>query len=188
MDYSLRECWRERDGLDCAETLALIGPASFLEAFAGVLQGEDILAHCRNQHSVAKYAAWLAEPEARACVAEVKGAPVGYALLLKPDLPLETTADDLELKRIYLLHRFQGAGIGSALMHWSLETAASMGKKRLLLGVHDGNRQAIAFYERHGFRQVGTRSFQVGKTICSDLILGREAGLHRSAIRDQKRD
>jgi GNAT superfamily N-acetyltransferase len=188
MDYSLRECWRERDGLDCAETLALIGPASFLEAFAGVLEGEDILAHCRNQHSVAKYAAWLAEPEARACVAEVKGAPVGYALLLKPNLPLETTADDLELKRIYLLHRFQGAGIGSALMHWSLETAASMGKKRLLLGVHDGNRQAIAFYERHGFRQVGTRSFQVGKTICSDLILGREAGLHRSAIRDQKRD
>ena len=63
-----------------------------------------------------------------------------------------------------------------------------MGKKRLLLGVHDGNRQAIAFYERHGFRQVGTRTFQVGKTICSDLILGREAGVQRSAIRDQKRD
>jgi ribosomal protein S18 acetylase RimI-like enzyme len=62
--------------------------------------------------------------------------------------------------------------MGSALMRWSIETAAAMGKKRLLLGVHDGNRQAIAFYERHGFRRVGTRSFQVGKTICSDLILG----------------
>ena len=76
MEYSLRECWRERDGKGCAETLALIGPASFLEAFAGVLEGKDILAHCRHQHSVAKYAAWLAQPEARACLAEVKGAPV----------------------------------------------------------------------------------------------------------------
>jgi len=185
MEYSLRECWREREGPGCVETLALIGPASFLEAFAGLLEGEDILAHCRHQHSVAKYAAWLADPEARACLAEVKGAPVGYALLLKPDLPLETTADDVELKRIYLLHRFQGMGMGSALMRWSIETAAAMGKKRLLLGVHDGNRQAIGFYERHGFRQVGTRSFQVGKTICSDLILGRKAGLQPSTTHQE---
>lgn len=166
MEYSLREC-----GPEGAEMLALVGSASFLEAFAGVLEGDDILAHCRNQHSVAKYAGWLAEPETRACVAEVKGAPVGYALLLKPDLPLETGPDDIELKRIYVLHRFQGTGVGAALMRWSLETARASGKGRVLLGVHDGNRQAIEFYERQGFAQVGTRSFQVGKTICSDLIL-----------------
>lgn len=170
--YSLREC-----GAGCAETLALVGAASFLEAFAGMLDGEDILAHCRAQHSVAKYAAWLAEPETRACLAEVKGAPVGYALLLKPDLPLETGPDDIELKRIYVLHRFQGAGVGAALMRWSLETAGSMGKGRVLLGVHDGNQQAIAFYERQGFAKVGTRQFQVGKTVCSDWILGRAVPL-----------
>jgi ribosomal protein S18 acetylase RimI-like enzyme len=73
--------------------------------------------------------------------------------------------------------------MGSALMRWSIETAAAMGKKRLLLGVHDGNRQAIAFYERHGFRQVGTRSFQVGKTICSDLILGTGLGAQSAGHR-----
>jgi GNAT superfamily N-acetyltransferase len=174
MEYSLQECWREREGRECAEVLALVGSASFLEAFAGVLEGEDILAHCRNQHSVAKYTAWLAEPETRACLGEVKGAPVGYALLLEPDLPVATTLGDLELKRIYVLHRFQGTGMGSALMRWSMEMARTLGKKRLLLGVHDGNRQAISFYERHGFAQVGTRQFQVGKTICSDFILGVE--------------
>jgi len=165
---SIREC-----GPEAAERLALVGSASFLEAFAGVLEGDDILAHCRSQHSVAKYAAWLAEPETRACLAEVKGAPVGYALLLKPDLPLETGRDDIELKRIYLLHRFQGAGVGAALMRWSLETARAMGKGRVLLGVHDGNQQATAFYERPGVVQAGTRRIVVGKTVCSDLILGR---------------
>lgn len=169
VDFSLRECGRE-----CAETLALVGPASFLEAFAGVLEGADILAHCRNTHSQARYAGWLAEPETRACLAEVKDAPVGYALLCAPDLPVPVKPDDFELKRIYLLHRFQGTGIGSALMRWSIETSRSMGKKRLLLGVHDGNRLAIAFYHRHGFAQVGTRSYQVGNTICSDFILGIE--------------
>ncbi len=171
VEYLLREGGRE-----CAEALALVGQASFLEAFAGVLQGEDILAHCRNTHSAAQYADWLVEPETRACLAEVKGAPVGYVLLCAPDLPIPTTADDLELKRIYLLHRFQGSGMGSALMRWSIETARAMGKKRLLLGVHDGNRQAIAFYRRHGFAQAGTRSFQVGKTVCSDFIFGVDLG------------
>ncbi|MGB7190011.1 MAG: GNAT family N-acetyltransferase [Acidobacteriaceae bacterium] len=168
LEYLLREC-----GPEGAELLALVGAASFLEAFVGVLEGDDILAHCRHQHSVAKYAAWLAEPETRACLAEVKGAPVGYALLLKPDLPITTMPDDIELKRIYALHRFQGVGVGAALMRWSLETARAMGKARVLLGVHDGNRQAILFYERQGFTRVGTRRFQVGKTVCSDLILGR---------------
>ena len=38
-EYSLREC-----GANCAEKLALVGSASFLEAFAGILEGKDILA------------------------------------------------------------------------------------------------------------------------------------------------
>ena len=170
LEYSLRAC--ETGG---EEKLALVGAASFLEAFAGVLPGEDILAHCRNQHSLEKYAALLALKETRACVAELKGAPVGYAMLCPPDLPVATTPDDIELKRIYLLHRFQGTGIGAALMEWSIETAREMGRRRLLLGVHDGNARAIAFYRRHGFEEAGTRTFQVGQTVCSDLILARRA-------------
>jgi GNAT superfamily N-acetyltransferase len=168
LEYALRAC-----GAGGEEKLALVGAASFLEAFAGVLPGADVLTHCRNQHSKEKYAALLGSPETHACVAEVKEAPVGYAMLCPPDLPVAVTADDIELKRIYLLHRFQGSGIGAALMEWSIETAREMGRRRLLLGVHDGNNRAIAFYRRHGFDQAGTRTFQVGQTICSDLILAR---------------
>lgn len=168
LKYSLRAC-----GPGGEEKLALVGAASFLEAFAGMLPGADVLAHCRNQHSQEKYAALLGSPETRACVAEVKEAPVGYAMLCPPDLPVAIAADDIELKRIYLLHRFQGSGIGAALMQWSIETAREMGRRRLLLGVHDGNNRALAFYRRHGFEQAGTRTFQVGQTICSDFILAR---------------
>ncbi|HEV2465285.1 MAG TPA: GNAT family N-acetyltransferase [Acidobacteriaceae bacterium] len=166
-EYALHPC----SGPECAETLSLIGAASFLENFAGFLPGEDVLAHCRNQHSRAKYESWLAASETRACLAEVRGAPVGYALLCAPDLPVRTTPDDIELKRIYLLHRFQGSGVGAALMDWSIGTARALGKRRLILGVHEGNEKALAFYRQHGFTDAGTRSFQVGQTICSDLIL-----------------
>jgi diamine N-acetyltransferase len=167
-EYALRVC-----GPGDEERLALVGAASFLEAFAGFLKGEDILAHCRGQHSAEKYAALLADAETRACVAEVEGAPVGYAVVCKPNLPVETTAEDAELKRIYLLHRFQGSGIGAALMEWSVETARRLGKRRLLLGVNDENDKAVGFYLRHGFEHAGTRSFRVGNTVCSDFILAR---------------
>lgn len=166
-EYALRIC-----GPGSEEQLALVGAASFLEAFAGFLPGEDVLQHCRNQHSAKKYAAMLAGPETHACLAEVKQAPVGYALVCPPDLPVPTTPDDIELKRIYLLHRFQGSGIGVALMQWSIETARAMGKQRLLLGVNDQNK-AVNFYLSQGFERAGTRKFQVGDTICDDLILAR---------------
>jgi GNAT superfamily N-acetyltransferase len=170
-EFVLREC-----GPGDAERLALVGAASFLEAFAGFLQSEDILAHCRKQHSAEKYAAMLAESETRIVVAEVKGSAVGYAVVCPPDLPVPVTAEDLELKRIYLLHRFQGSGIGAALMEWSVETARRLGKKRLLLGVNDENDKAVAFYLRHGFAHAGTRRFQVGSTLCSDFILAKKLG------------
>jgi diamine N-acetyltransferase len=90
-----------------------------------------------------------------------------------PDLPVPLGPDDFELKRIYLLHRFQGSGIGAALMEWSLEKARSLGKRRLLLGVNAENK-AVEFYLRHGFEHAGTRAFQVGNTVCDDFILARK--------------
>ncbi len=168
-EYSLRVC-----GPGDEEKLALVGAASFLEAFAGFLPvrmfwriaGTSIL--CRSMRRC-----WPT-PETHACVAEVKDAPVGYAVLCPPDMPVPFTPDDIELKRIYLLHRFQGSGIGAALMDWSVETARSLGKRRLLLGVNAENDKAVAFYLRHGFEHAGTRKFQVGNTICSDFILARK--------------
>lgn len=167
-EYSLRAC-----GPGSEEKLALVGAASFLEAFAGFLPGEDVLAHCRNQHSAAKYAAMLADPATHACLAEAKDAPVGYAVVCPPDLPVPVGPDDFELKRIYLLHRFQGSGIGAALMQWSVEKARLLGKRRLLLGVNAEN-NAIAFYRRQGFEDAGTRKFQVGNMLCDDLIMARK--------------
>jgi ribosomal protein S18 acetylase RimI-like enzyme len=153
------------------EALALAGAATFLETFAGLLAGPDILAHCRGQHAASRYAAWLADAKHRLCLAELKGAPVGFVVLSPPDLPVATTPDDIELKRIYLLHRFQGGGLGRRLVEWSVAQARSLGKKRLLLGVKADNTAALAFYDRVGFVRIGERKFLVGAMLCDDYIL-----------------
>jgi ribosomal protein S18 acetylase RimI-like enzyme len=153
------------------EALALVGAATFLETFAGLLAGPDILTHCRAQHAASQYAAWLADVKYRLCLAELKGAPVGFAVLSPPDLPVAVTQDDIELKRIYLLHRFQGGGLGRRLLEWSAAQARSMGKKRLLLGVKADNTAALAFYDRVGFVRIGERKFLVGAMLCDDYLL-----------------
>ena len=156
--------------------LSLVGGASFLEAFADVLDGSDILEHFHKNHSEAAYTKYLAAPENRTWVAESEPgfAAVGYAICTAPDLPLpDLSPRDYELRRIYLLHRFQGSGIGAALMRQAIDSATEQGYERLLLGVYGKNTSAIAFYNRMGFSQVGERFFTVGQTTHHDAVMAR---------------
>ncbi|HVZ64256.1 MAG TPA: GNAT family N-acetyltransferase [Lacunisphaera sp.] len=154
--------------------LSLVAQAAFLEAFAGEISGQDLIAHCQRQHSAEKYAAWLQDGHTAIWIAEVAPgrAPVGYLVLTTPDLPLpDIGPHDVEVKRVYLLHRFQGNGVGALLMHEARDHAAAHGCRRLLLGVYGKNEAAIGFYERLGYRRVGTRPFKVGENVYQDLIL-----------------
>lgn len=154
--------------------LSIVGQASFLDTFAGILSGRDILGHCVRQHSSEKYADWLRNPASAAWIAEVEPgqAPVGYLVLTKPDLPMaDVSPDDAEVKRVYLLSRFRGAGLGRRLMLEAETYARAHGVRRLLLGVYSGNGAAISFYERLGYKRVGERSFKVGDNTYHDFIL-----------------
>lgn len=156
--------------------LALVSQAAFLDAFAGVLRGADILSHCRGALSEASYAGWFKKRDGRLWLAELApgAAAVGYAGLSAPDLPLkDITVADIELKRIYVLARFYGTGLGKQLLETAMTEARSMAKTRMLLGVYNKNERAIAFYRKHGFEEIGTRQFQVGTGLYDDVILSR---------------
>jgi ribosomal protein S18 acetylase RimI-like enzyme len=172
MTFSIRPCAPED-----AAMLALVAQATFLETFAGMLPGEAVFAHCRDKLSEAAHARWLAEPDARLWLAQAQpgDAPIGYAGLAAPDLPLPDPAPgDIELKRIYVLSRFHGGGVGPALMQAAVAEAKAMGRRRLLLGVYDQNARAIAYYRKAGFSEIGARKFQVGATLCNDLVMAKD--------------
>ena len=54
-----------------------------------------------------------------------------------------------------------------------MESAASEGFTRMLLGVFGGNSRAIAFYARQGYAEAGVRKFRVGANEYDDLVLAR---------------
>ena len=154
--------------------LALVGQATFLETFAGVLGGKDIIAHCVRDHSPGLYRTWLIDPDYALWLVEISPdqAPIGFMVVAPPQLPLPDTAGDLELKRIYLLSKFQGSGLGKQLVSAAIAHSKSVDAKRLLLGVHTHNHSAIGFYERFGFRKIGTRKFNIGGKDYDDNIMG----------------
>ena len=157
-------------GVEDAARLSLVSNATFLETFAGMIDGEALVAHCDKHHEAA-YLATLLESGARAWLAETAGAPVGYALLNQPELEAAREGD-IELKKIYVLSRFHGSGIAKQLFDTVLQAAA--GNDRLLLGVKNDNHRAIGFYRKHGFTQIATRRFDVGGKLYDDVVLARD--------------
>lgn len=159
-----------------ADALALVGRATFLESYAGLLPVGDILAHTARQHAPERYVEWLGDAGCACWLAEAEPghAPVGYVLVTPTDLPMPGLDErDVEIRRIYLLHRFQGAGLGRALMAQAESWARERECRRVLLGVYSRNEAALAFYARIGFERVGERRFRVGAGEYFDYILGR---------------
>ena len=166
-----------------APALALVGAATFLEAFTWMLPGADIIAHCAKSHTAEAYEAYLARPETRITLATAgHDAPVGFAMLTAPELPtFHVLPSDIELKRIYLFSRFRNSPVqnapglrpAQALLNAAIAEARTLHRTRLLLGTHANNHRAIAFYHRNGFTEAGTRTFQVGTQLCSDLIFAK---------------
>ena len=173
--------WQIRDAGDAdTAALALVGAATFLDAYAGVLDGADLVAHVGRVHDAGAIGAALAGG-GRAWLAEVRGAPVGYALVERPALPGATEAD-LELRRIYVLSRFWRLGIGAALLGRAAVFAREAGAARLLLGVHGENERAIGFYRRSGLTVVGTRKFPCRIGPARRLRDGAHAALRRTVM------
>ena len=157
-----------------ADALSAVARATFLQTFAHMIPWRSLAARARTQDSPGAFRDHLDRGDA-AWLARVRStqAPIGFALLTAPRLPeVETQASDLELKRIYLLDRFHGHGLGHRL-HDAVEVEArERGASRLLLGVYHEN-PTLNWYARQGYREIGSRAFTVGEDTFHDLILAK---------------
>lgn len=164
---------------DDAGPLADLAAVTFPLACPPSSSPEDIAAHVANTLSERHFREYMADPDVTILVIDADGALRGYSLLVNrpaedPDVAAALKVlPTMELSKCYVHPEHHGLGAAGELMHASLQAAAEAGAAGVWLGVNSQNARAIRFYEKSGFRKVGSKSFRLGTTVEHDFVLER---------------
>ncbi len=165
---------------DDAGALAALAAVTFPLACPPSASPDDIAAHLANTLSERHFQDYLADPDTSILVIDGGGGLRGYSLLVNrpaedPDVVSALgIVPSVELSKCYVHPEHHGLGAAAELMHASLQAAAEAGGRGVWLGVNSQNARAIRFYEKSGFRKVGTKSFRLGSAVEHDFVLERE--------------
>lgn len=157
-------------GVADADTLANIGARSFTETFGHLYSAENLAAFLAN-HRPDRWAAELADPAFAITLAYVGGQLAGYAKLGPPSLPFDPQGVPAELRQLYILSPWQGAGVAARLMEHVIAQARARDADELFLSVFVDNHRAQRFYARYGFERVGSYAFMVGDHADEDHVM-----------------
>lgn len=172
MSSTLRTATLEDAGL-----LAELAAVTFPLACPPDASPDDIRVHLERHLSEANFAEYLADPQITILVLDESGRLDGYTMLIAkptmdPDVASVLTAlPSTELSKCYVHPDHHGQGTAARLIRASLDHAADQGAAGVWLGVNSQNAKAIRFYEKNGFRTVGTKSFRLGDAVEQDFVM-----------------
>lgn len=152
-----------------APGLAAMARECFVDTFGTLYTRANLDSFLHAVFGDAAIAAELGDPAYTFRIARDGVRIVGFVKLGPRKLPIEV-AEAIELKQLYVLAGWQGAGVAVALMDWALAAARAKAAKAVLLTVYTDNIRAQRFYRRYGFVDVGRYDFPVGDQIDEDRI------------------
>ena len=162
---------------DDAKALTDLAYTTFWDAFAHHPKNapDDLNHYMRQAFNLEQTTKELSEENSVFVIAEIDGEAAGYAKLITDNIEDGITAErPIELNRLYAHQQFLGKGIGQALMDACFERAKADGRDVMWLGVWEFNPRAQRFYEKNGFRIVGSHVFQLGEDPQTDLLMQRD--------------
>lgn len=155
-----------------AALIAEMSRQTFYDAFAAQNTQENMDKFMNEQFSMEKLIAQAGSDDSIFLLAFAGEEPVGYARLAKSETPEELgKANTIELARIYSITNAIGKGVGKALMQKCIDTAISLNKEILWLGVWEHNQRAIDFYTKWGFEKFSSHVFVVGDDPQTDWLM-----------------
>lgn len=145
---------------------------TFTETFAAVNTPEDMTMYLNECMSLTAIEAELLDNHNTFYILYHNGQAAGYAktrIGKKPGYGVGERA--FELERIYILSQFQGRHLGSYLLDYCIDVARITGYTTFWLGVWEHNHKATAFYEKYGFKKIGSQEFLLGTDPQTDHIM-----------------
>jgi ribosomal protein S18 acetylase RimI-like enzyme len=138
-----------------AEAITDVHIASMREAYRGLIAAEE-LARIDARDRADRWRDHLAGGSSITLLAEMDGRPAGFVdfgACRDEDVSPGAVG---EVMAIYVRPDAWGLGIGEALMREAMARLRSGGWSEVVLWVIEGNRRAVGFYERLGFKPDGS--------------------------------
>lgn len=157
---------------DDVPALIDLGARTFHDTYGQANDPAELAAHIAESYNEPVILGALRDPAVSYVVAEDAGRIIGFAKLV-----VGSTEDGIvasrpaELNQLYVDSDQQGRGLGRALLDACADLARKAGCDVLWLGVWENNSNALGFYERLGFRRVGTHAFRFGTGLQTDLLM-----------------
>lgn len=160
-----------------AKLLTDLAYTTFWDAFAHHPKNapDDLNHYMRQAFNVEQITNELADSRNIFLIAEIGDEAAGYSKIILDNIEPGITAErPVELSRLYSHQKHLGQGIGQRLMDACFERARVEGRDVMWLGVWEYNPRAQRFYEKNGFRVVGSHVFLLGKDAQTDLLMQKE--------------
>jgi ribosomal protein S18 acetylase RimI-like enzyme len=156
-----------------AAMLAGFMSRNFLATYGECSTPANIAATIAKHYGLEAQQRQLADRTRINLVMELDGAIAGHAQLrLFGDTPERVRPlPTAEISRFYVDTQFHGRGLAQAMMAEVRRLALARGARSLWLSVWQEQPQAIRFYEKEGFRVVGTLVFEVGDDPKDDWLM-----------------
>lgn len=167
MDFTLRKVVHSQ-----IEDLKRISVQTFCETFAQNNTTENLQLYLSNNLTEENLATELSLEETHFYFLLIGQKITGYIKINAPKIFNDTGKDNgLEIERIYLLKAFQGLGLGSKLIDFTIAFAKENNMDYIWLGVWEHNLPAIKFYTKIGFHTYGSHIFQFGNEPQTDYLM-----------------
>lgn len=155
-----------------ALALAEFASRTFSETFGAENREDDLEQHLRSSFGPAQQGVELADPDLITLLAEAEGKLAAFAQIRRARVPeCVTGLAPVELWRFYVDRPWQGRGMAQRLMTSARQAARELGGRTFWLGVWERNLRAIAFYQKCGFRDVGSHEFWLGSDRQTDRVM-----------------
>ena len=154
--------------------LTELGRTTFIESFSEQNNPVNVQKYLTESYAFEVIKVEFDNPKNHFFIAEFNSEPAGFIKIIfdeDEDHPILKDKKCLQLKRIYILEKFQSLGISRKMLNKLFEIAIENHFELIWLGVWEKNIKAITVYEKWGFEKFGSHIFNLGGDLQTDLLM-----------------
>ena len=127
-----------------------------------------------SEFTAQKFRTAIDDPNLAIWVSESSTGIAGFITVCSAATPPLPDCLSLEITTLYVRPRCQSSGRGSALLQHALHHCKGMGSESIWLTVNAENKNAIEFYHKHGFSQIGSSDFKIAGQAYVNYVMKKE--------------